>query len=265
MAAERDRNAEAKREAVELCKQQDDALRNEANNIIPAEQLQAAVAAGATRTLDDGEVPSAEAQAAIDKMVKGWGIVIRLTDPREFLLFSPYWKDFVVLDKMQLQTPWKIVAECNEYKHCSPPIGFDRLWLGRPPRKADRSDEILSLKDLLLARATTDVPPPEESRRCAIAQAVISQLSKVTTMCESDKPDSTGHPQQLSDGSYVFSFTNLLDKLRYAVDRISRGELSKCMSAIGAVEYRGAPNAARWRLVDAEAFRKLRLRAEVTE
>jgi len=156
----------------------------------------------------------------------GFRLIIVHSEPRTYELYAPQFKkspgSFLRLDAKQMNSPASIRVQALEQADYPLPKTFDKAWSRRD-----------GLYERCVFHAEHREAPPEEVRPAVIAEQLLSVLSKARPLLDAEKPDSSGHPCRMEDGSVIFLFTPVWSDLNWGPDRITRPELSRVLKEVG--------------------------------
>lgn len=158
-----------------------------------------------------------------------WRLVVVTGRPKRYQLFSPLWNGHLELVSGQMVNPASIRVEALEQKGIVLEQNFRRIWLG------DKGDDDACLLRRLVDASEEQEAVLEDDNRRVLALMLREQIEKAAIVREDRKPDGT--VQRLEDGSIVFKFSLLLERLAMTVEKTSRGDLSALLQNLGASFY----------------------------
>jgi len=159
----------------------------------------------------------------------GWRCIVMMGNPRVYHLFSPLWSGYVELSTSQYLNPRLIREQVLEQKLVVLPDSFRRMWQG-DQRTDGISRQLIDVAD----KVEVDL---EDDRLLVIASVLRDQISGAYDLRDGKEPDGT--PQKLSDGSVVFKFGKMLERISFSGgEKISRRDLSKVLKIVEATNYR---------------------------
>ena len=165
---------------------------------------------------------------------KGWSVLILMGKPRVYHLFSPLWSGHVHLSSKVYLAPSLIKIEVLEQKEVVLPSGFERLWKG-DRRSRDPADHD-GLASRLIEEADKIDVSLEDDRDLVVAAMVADEIEKAHDIIEGREPD--GDVQRMPDGSIVFKFSRMLERLSWSAEKVTRKELSNLLKQVDAKEYK---------------------------
>ena len=167
--------------------------------------------------------------------VEGWRLVIVASEPPVFRLHSPLWEGYVELTSADMRSVGKIGQAVLDQKQFWLPRWFGRFWEGGKDRSGVQRP---SAAAVLIDRAQTVEADSDVVRTAIVAAAILEFLDTPRPWTEDQKPETAYRTMRLEDGSIVWKFNRMHERLSRGPDKITRNELVRVLDEVGRTIYR---------------------------